>query len=112
MAGKVTGAGERLGQGSLATSGNNHALRIDKAFVRQNPELARTGRRVSVGRVAANTFVFRILDDAPVDEAVDPAVAAYLAFLQDDMVANPHRLAPLTERDATRWEGLIRDPRH
>jgi len=99
---------KNLGQGSLATSGNSHALRIDKSFVRSNPVLAQTGLRVRFKKVATNTFVFVVLDAAPDADEGDPVVESYLAFLESDMRSAPSRLTPLTEQDASGLERLVR----
>ena len=98
-----------VGQGSLATSGNSHALRIDKSFVRNNPVLAQTGLRVQFKKIATNTFVFVVLD-APQDvEECDPVIGSYLAFLESDMRSAPSHLTPLTEQDASALERLVHD---
>ena len=95
------------GKGSLATSGNSHALRIDKSFVRQNPVLAQTGSKVRFKKVASNTFVFVVLNDTDDEEQGDPVVEAYLSFLEDDMRLDPSHLAPLNEAEASRLERLV-----
>jgi hypothetical protein len=97
-----------VGQGSLATSGNSHALRIDKSFVRNNPVLAQTGLRVQFKKIATNTFVFVVLDAPSEAQEGDPVIESYLAFLESDMRAAPSRLAPLTEPDASNLERLVR----
>ena len=96
-----------FGKGSLATSGNSHALRIDKSFVRQNPILARTGSKVRFKKVASNTFVFVVLNDVDAEEQGDPVVEAYLSFLEDDMRLDPSRIATLSEPEASRLERLV-----
>ena len=95
------------GKGSLATSGNSHALRIDKSFVRQNPVLAQTGSKVRFKKVASNTFVFVVLNDIDDEEQGDPVVEAYLSFLEDDMRLEPSHIAPLNEAEASRLERLV-----
>ncbi len=95
------------GKGSLATSGNSHALRIDKSFVRQNPVLSQTGSKVRFKMVASNTFVFVILNDQADEEQGDPVVEAYLSFLEDDMRHNPVRITPFSETEASRLERLV-----
>lgn len=95
------------GKGSLATSGNSHALRIDKSFVRQNPVLAQTGSKVRFKKVASNTFVFVILNDVDDEEKGDPVVEAYLSFLEDDMRFNPSRVTSMSENEARRLEHLV-----
>ena len=95
------------GKGSLATSGNSHALRIDKSFVRQHPVLAQTGSKVRFKKVASNTFVFVVLNDMDAEEPGDPVVEAYLSFLEDDMRFSPSRIASLSEPEAARLERLV-----
>jgi antitoxin PrlF len=82
--------------GAVTTTGRSEALRLEKSFFRANPEFR---QRAKVrAHVIGPGHVLVTVDDTPAsaDEAVDPVVTAYLAFLERDMAEHPERLTPFS----------------
>lgn len=83
--------------GSVTTTGRSGALRLESAFFRSHPEFA---QRAKVrAHVVGPGYLLVALDQppsaTPEEEAFDPMVGAYLAFLEKDTLENPGNLRPL-----------------
>ena len=91
------------------TSGSSRALRLDAALVRANPELA-TGQ-FDVHVVAPGHFLFISTPSSSTasEDAEDPMLNTFLAFLNREMQQNPALLRPLTVEDVRDMEALLSD---
>jgi antitoxin PrlF len=94
--------------GAITTTGRSEAIRLDKALFKAHPEFR---QRAKVrAHVLGPGHLLVTLADAP-DAASDnierdPLVSAYLAFLENDMLAHPERIAPLSEDELARLRRL------
>lgn len=96
-------------KGSITTTGRSEALRLDKALFRAHPEF-RQKSKIRAHVLGPGTMLVTLEGDATAGEEDsierDPVVAAYLAFLAQDMAAHPERLQPFTEAEVARIEAL------
>ncbi len=97
--------------GRITTTGSSQAVRLDKEFFAQNPEFQQKARVQA--HVIGRGVVLLTLSDPPPDhikEDGDPAMQAFLAFLDKDMEKHPNRVKPLDEamimEDLRLLEGL------
>ena len=95
--------------GAITTTGRSEAIRLDKALFKAHPEF-RQRAKVRAHVLGPGHLLVTLADDGDAggsdDVEQDPVVSAYLAFLEQDMVAHPERLAPLTEDELTRLRRL------
>lgn len=96
-------------QGRVATTGNSQALAFEKAFFRSHPEFA--SGRVEADVIAPNYLLVRaVAAEAPGEDGDgDPILGAYLAFLAEQMEANPQHIAPLSMDSIERARALVGD---
>ena len=94
--------------GKVTTTGRSSALLLEKPFFKANPEFRQkahlVARRVAPGFVLVSVEAG---DDADGNEGGDPVAAAYLAFLEQDMVAHPERLTSFTEDALSDMDALL-----
>ncbi|WP_207460776.1 type II toxin-antitoxin system PrlF family antitoxin [Azospirillum sp. SYSU D00513] len=91
-------------KGSITTTGSSEAIRFDKGLFRQNPEF-RQKASVEAHVIGPGTLLVHVVDEAPAEEIrEDPVVTAFLAFLEQDAIAHPERITPLS---ASRIERAI-----
>lgn len=95
--------------GRAARSGNSQALAFEKALFRAHPEF--TEGRLAADYIGPGCLLVRAVADA---EAVlqqddDPVLAAYLAFLERDMMAHPEHIRPLSPDLLARARALVGD---
>jgi antitoxin PrlF len=81
--------------GSVTTSGNSEAIRLEKSLFRAHPEFQRNAR-VTASVIAPGRLLISVGDDSAIAEDDDAILDAFLAFLADDMKARPDRLQPLS----------------
>lgn len=99
-------------KGSITTTGRSEALRLDKALFKAHPEF-RQRARIRACVVGPGTLLVTLDGDDTASPVLDnferdPVVAAYLAFLEHDLLQHPDRLRPLLETENVRL-GLLLD---
>lgn len=99
-------AGDGGFSGSGAATGNSRGFRFEKAFFRAAPEFE-TARAVRISPIGPGTALIRVVDPQPASEEADPAIAAWLSFLEADMRDSPQHLTGLAERELTALEKLV-----
>ncbi|UFP93292.1 type II toxin-antitoxin system PrlF family antitoxin [Gloeobacter morelensis] len=82
--------------GSVTTSGNSRALRVEKAFFQANPEFAQQNK-VVVYEIGPGTVLVKAIDALGDDGEEDPVMATFLSFLDNDIKNHPTRVTPLDE---------------
>lgn len=96
-------------KGSITTTGRSEALRLDKALFKAHPEF-RQRARIRAHVIGPGSLLVT-LDDSSTEGSDreierDPVAAAYLSFLERDMVEHPDRLRPFSEADVDRIRAL------
>src|ERR1700761_975016 len=84
--------------GAITTTGHSGALRLEKSFFQAHPEF-RLKAKLRVHHIGPGQLLVSVEEGskaAQEEEAHDPIVSAYLAFLAKDMAANPGSLSPFT----------------
>lgn len=99
-------------KGSITTTGRSEAIRLDKALFKAHPEFKQRAK-IRAHVIGPGSLLVTLDDEigetAGDDLERDPVVAAYLSFLERDMVEHPERLQPFTEADIARVYALTRD---
>jgi hypothetical protein len=91
--------------GSGATTGNSRGFRIESAFFKAAPEFG-VARSVRLDLIGPGRALLSV--DVPAPEAAgDPLVGAWLAFVAQDVTANPDRLAGFPEPALSALETLV-----
>lgn len=98
--------------GSITTTGKSEAIRLDKALFRLHPEF-RQKAKVRAQIIAPGHALISVMEDAGSTGAArtfedDPIVAAFLAFLENDMKVHPGRITRLSKRSIARALRLTR----
>lgn len=91
--------------GKATRTGNSKALRFESALFTSHPEFAEGDVEADV--IAPGRLLIRTRSQGEEDAEEDPVLCAYLAFLEDQMAANPELLRPLTEGDVTGLDDLL-----
>jgi antitoxin PrlF len=97
--------------GAITTTGRSGALRLEKSFFQAHPEF-RLKAKLRVHHIGPGQLLVSVEDGprAPLsEEAHDPVVAAYLAFLEKDMAAHPGSLSPFTSAELEKLTDLVKD---
>ncbi len=92
--------------GAVTTTGRSEALRFEKAFFRANPEF-RQQAKVTARIVGPGHVLVAVEDQPSTASERDPIVAAFLAFLERDMLSNPSRLVPMPAGRADELKALL-----
>jgi antitoxin PrlF len=83
--------------GTVTTSGNSEAIRLEKALFRAHPEFSK-GHGVTASVIAPGQLLVSVADvegaAPPIED--DPILDAFLAFLASDLEAHPERIVPLS----------------
>ncbi|MGX7705438.1 type II toxin-antitoxin system PrlF family antitoxin [Methylobacterium sp. Gmos1] len=101
-------------KGAITTTGRSEAIRLDKALFKAHPEF-RQRARVRAHVIGPGSLLVTLDPDQEEAEASadvverDPVVAAYLAFLEQDMRAHPEALRAFTDDEITRLQALTQD---
>ncbi len=101
-------------KGAITTTGRSEAIRLDKALFKAHPEF-RQRARVRAHVIGPGSLLVTLDPDqgdagAGADDAErDPVAAAYLAFLEQDMLRHPEKLQAFTDADVTRLQALTQD---
>ncbi len=77
--------------GTVTTSGNSEAIRLEKSLFRAHPEFEQ-GHGVTAVVIAPGQMLVSVSDDSVVATGDDPVLDAFLAFLADDMERRPEQL--------------------
>jgi len=97
--------------GAITTTGRSGALRLEKSFFQAHPEF-RQKAKLRVHHIGPGQLLISV-EDGPkavvTEEADDPVVSAYLAFLEKDMAANPGSLSPFTNGELEKLIDLLKD---
>lgn len=81
--------------GKISTSGNSDAIRLDKNLFKQHPEFKQQAK-IRANVIAPGTMLLQIIDSPDTEGESDPIVEAFLAFLEQDMIANPVNITPVS----------------
>lgn len=85
--------------GSITTTGKSEAIRFEKSLFRQHPEF-RQQAKVQAHVIGPGQLLVSVLNEIESEprENDDPIVNAFLAFLEKDMLENPKRVSPVSEK--------------
>jgi len=94
--------------GKATTAGNSKALSFESALFKAHPEFG--AGRFEAHVIAPGTLLVTSAEDASVAAEVDdPVLLAYLAFLEQQMVAHPELIQPLDPALLARIDDLVGD---
>jgi antitoxin PrlF len=97
--------------GAVTTTGSSAALRLEKSFFRANPEF-RQRAKVRAHVLGRGQVLLSLEDDADAnaadEDARDPVVAAYLAFLERDMASHPEHLSAFSVAELDALNELLK----
>jgi hypothetical protein len=88
--------------GKSTTAGNSTALRVESAFFRSHPEARGSFKVKQVGR---GQFLFSF--DVSQEGEEDPALAAFLSFIDKEMEAGRDEFTPLDQDLLDEIDGLV-----
>ena len=90
--------------GRATRTGNSRAFRFESALFTSHPEFAEGDMEADV--IAPGRLLIRARSrEAEVNQ--DPVFGAYLAFLEEQMVASPELLRPFTTEDVAGLDELL-----
>lgn len=78
-------------RGKITTTGSSEAIRLDKELFKQNPEF-RQQAEVRADIIGPGKMLISVVDHVESHDVDDPIAAAFLAFIQNDLQKNPHKL--------------------
>jgi antitoxin PrlF len=93
-------------RGKRAKTGNSLGFRFDKALFQSHPEFSGDVRAHVIA--PGTLLVVAEPKEEPNDEN-DPVLAAFLAFLADDMEKHPEQIMPLDPELMARIDALVGD---
>jgi antitoxin PrlF len=95
--------------GKATTAGNSKALSFESALFKAHPEFG-TGR-FEAHVIAPGTLLVTSAEqeERPADDEDDPVLLAYLAFLEQQMVAHPELIRPLDMDLLAKMDALLGD---
>lgn len=96
-------------KGSITTTGRSEAIRLDKALFKAHPEFKQQAKVRAHVIGPGSMLVTLESSGAPEEDEIerDPAVLAYLAFLERDMIEHPEHVKPITEYEMRRARRLV-----
>jgi antitoxin PrlF len=78
--------------GTITTTGNSKAIRLDASLFKSHGEF-RGNAKVQASIIGRGQMLISVVDDAIADDVEDdPALRAFLAFLERDIINHPERL--------------------
>lgn len=80
--------------GSITTTGNAEAIRLEKALFKSHPEF-RQKAKVHAHVIGPGTMLVSVADEIASGNRADPVMAAFLSFLGEDIARTPARVRPL-----------------
>jgi antitoxin PrlF len=81
--------------GTVSTSGNSNAIRLEKALFRAHPEFAK-GNTVTATVIGPGQMLVSVSSEGGPEPGDDPIVSAFLAFLAKDIQQTPETVQPLS----------------
>ncbi len=93
--------------GTVTTSGNSEAIRLEKSLFRAHPEFGRNSR-VTATVIAPGQMLVSVTDEADA-KTDDPVVEAFLAFLAADVARHPERVEAMSQSAVERLITLTND---
>ena len=93
----AAGDERRSYEGAVTTFGRSKAVRLEERFFVDHPEFG-PGARVKVQAIAPGCVLMAAEGPRAVgktSDGLDPLIGAFLAFMEADLKANPHRVRPL-----------------
>ena len=93
-------------KGKVAASGNSGALRFENSFFKAHPDFAK-GKDLIAEPIGDDVMLVRaVSDNTEVDEC-DPAMNAFLSFIEKDITANPHLIKPIPQSEMDEIADLV-----
>jgi antitoxin PrlF len=98
-------------KGTVTTTGKSEALRIEKALFKAHPEFKQRAK-IRAHVIGPGSMIVTLdPDDNDVSAAEDeieqdPIVAAYLSFLERDLIKHPDSLRPISNEELQRIQEL------
>src|SRR6266545_853541 len=94
--------------GSITITGKSEAIRLEKALFRRHPEF-RQKAKVRAQVIALGHALVSVVEEwMPQPDEEDPVITGFLAFLEKDMKAHPHRIKALSNKTLDRAIRLTR----
>ena len=81
--------------GTITTTGKSEAIRLEKSLFRSHPEF-RQKSKVEAHVIGHGTMLLSVTDDETSKSEVDPIMAAFLKFLEREIVRSPDDIKPLS----------------
>jgi antitoxin PrlF len=95
--------------GTVTTSGNSKAIRLEKSLFRAHPEFAK-GNAVTATVIGPGQMLVSVAAESGAEPDDDPVVGAFLSFLAGDIQQTPEAVLPLSrasiEQAAALTEGI------
>ncbi|MDR3612413.1 MAG: type II toxin-antitoxin system PrlF family antitoxin [Candidatus Obscuribacterales bacterium] len=92
-------------KGKITTSGTSDAIRLDKDLFKQNPEFKHQAE-VRADIIGPGKMLISVLDRTESTTEEDPIVAAFLSFIEKDMLRNPGSFTALNTDVINRAKAL------
>lgn len=92
---KPTSAGSAPYAGRITTTGRSEAIRLDKSLFKSHPEF-RQKSKVHAYVIGHGTLLVSVANDDRNESELDPVMAAFLSFLDREIVESPDRIRPLS----------------
>jgi antitoxin PrlF len=90
--------------GKLTRTGNSTGFRFEQALFKSHPEFS---GEVRAHVIAPGRLLVTVETAEEPDDEDDPVIAAFLAFLNRDMLAHPENIKPLDENRSREIKALI-----
>lgn len=96
--------------GSITTVGSSEALRLEKALFRQHPEFQQKAKLLA-HVIGPGTLLVQVEAEPAGGEEQDddPMFAAFLAFIENDIMTRPQSVSPLSDEDMRKAIDLVKD---
>jgi hypothetical protein len=100
-----------LFSGKITTSGNSQSIRFEKALFQTNPEF-RQQANVTAQVIAPGRLLVSVEEEDQVlahQTESDPIMETFLAFIAEDIKANPQRIRLIGKETLTHATELVQD---
>jgi antitoxin PrlF len=92
-------------KGKVTTAGTSEGFRFDKSLFKQHPEFKQKAEVVA-SIIGPGTMLVSLVNSPDLEEAEDPVVSAFLAFLEQDMLENQTVIEPVSAKQIARAKAL------
>ncbi len=92
-------------KGRISTTGTSEAIRLDKDLFRQHPEF-RQKAEVRADVIGPGKLLISVTDSLDKHREDDPVVGAFLAFIEKDILDNPHNVTPISKEQIRKAKAL------